>query len=671
MHGAVLIAIFGFCLAISLGARRAPAARRRARARRGAAWPATLVTTATGSARGALILAAVLALLAWGGAPPGAVGAAGARSPAPRSCSPRSPPGASPRSRRASSSRWKGWDPYDQPADPVGVRLRLGRELRRHRASRPSRRRSSRSPGRSARSTGARRRSTCSGAAAGSRRRRSIAVSDGAQDLSNDPLLPAARAHDRAAGPGERGDRGAAGRPSRRAERRRSPTTRAASARSSTGTATSRSSTAGSSAGDEYTVWSYAPRPRPRQLAQVRAGAGPAQLAPVGLPRGAAGRRRRPVRRRGTRAADPGAAGERGARDDGAPLPSALPPRAAGDRAAPRRQYAAVIALEAWFRSRGGFVYDESAAGLRRRCAAARRLRRADEGRVLPALRRGDDAHAALPRDPGPRRRRLHARRLRRGRPALDGDRPRRARVGRGLVRGLGLAAVRPDADARRRREPVQHRVGDPVGADRDRGPLPVGAASRRSALGSARRERRWTRGATSRAISAARSARRREGAGACSSCSARSRSSLLAAVAAAKLGRRRLRYLTRDPRRTRARACGRSSRSSSSTRACRCRAARRRTSSRPCSTTSSGSTAPPSPTRSAAARFGPPDRAADAARDARRELESIRAPAAQAADERRAREGLPLGAVARLRRSRVIPAPSCWRPGRGRGSGR
>ena len=42
--------------------------------------------------------------------------------------------------------------------------------------------------------------------------------------------------------------------------------------------------------------------------------------------------------------------------------------------------------------------------------AAARRLPRADEARLLPAVRRDDGADAALPRDPGPRRRRLHER---------------------------------------------------------------------------------------------------------------------------------------------------------------------------------------------------------------------------------------------------------------------
>ena len=50
-------------------------------------------------------------------------------------------------------------------------------------------------------------------------------------------------------------------------------------------------------------------------------------------------------------------------------------------------------------------------------------------------------------RDPGPRRSRVHERHLE-GR-HVDGDRSRRARLGRGVVRGLRLAPVRPDARPR------------------------------------------------------------------------------------------------------------------------------------------------------------------------------------------------------------------------------
>ena len=85
-----------------------------------------------------------------------------------------------------------------------------------------------------------------------------------------------------------------------------------------------------------------------------------------------------------------------------------------------------------------------------RRGRSARRLRRAHEARLLPALRRRDGADAPLPRDPVARRRRVRKREL----PArrVGGLRPRRAHVGRGLVPRLGLGAVRPDAGARRPR---------------------------------------------------------------------------------------------------------------------------------------------------------------------------------------------------------------------------
>ena len=87
-----------------------------------------------------------------------------------------------------------------------------------------------------------------------------------------------------------------------------------------------------------------------------------------------------------------------------------------------------------------------------RRGAAARRLPRPLEARLLPAVRRDDGADAPLPRDPGPGRRRVHERDVERRH--VDGDRSRRACVGRGLVRRLRLAHLRSDARTR-------HAVGD------------------------------------------------------------------------------------------------------------------------------------------------------------------------------------------------------------------
>jgi transglutaminase-like putative cysteine protease len=119
MHGVVLLAIFVFCLATALGlAARRPLAAAAALVA-GAAWPATLVST--GFARGVLILAGVLAILAWGGRR------------APHSLRPAVVAGAvlalaaigatsSEAVAKGEFLSWKRWDPYDRPDKPVGVR---------------------------------------------------------------------------------------------------------------------------------------------------------------------------------------------------------------------------------------------------------------------------------------------------------------------------------------------------------------------------------------------------------------------------------------------------------------------------------------------------------------------------------------------------------------------
>ena len=119
MHSMILLAIFFFCLGISL----ALAARRPVLASAvlvaGAAWPATLIST--GYSRGILVLAAVLSILAWGG------------KRAPHSLRPAVVAGAvlalaavgassSEAVAKGSFLSWKRWDPYDQPDKPVGVR---------------------------------------------------------------------------------------------------------------------------------------------------------------------------------------------------------------------------------------------------------------------------------------------------------------------------------------------------------------------------------------------------------------------------------------------------------------------------------------------------------------------------------------------------------------------
>ena len=70
-----------------------------------------------------------------------------------------------------------------------------------------------------------------------------------------------------------------------------------------------------------------------------------------------------------------------------------------------------------------------------------------DSAWLLPALRRRDGAHAAIPGHPRACRGRVREWDVLE-RP-MDRDRPRRAHVGGGLVRRLRMAAVRPDARAR------------------------------------------------------------------------------------------------------------------------------------------------------------------------------------------------------------------------------
>ena len=186
------------------------------------------------------------------------------------------------------------------------------------------------------------------------------------------------------------------------------------------------------------------PQPTPKQLQRSE------PIYPdyrAGVPRGRIERPRARVRLGAAPGADgvvlrlpPGARG----------LPAALPQ---GDRDRRHREDAV--------RRRGrarGMVPDEPDLHLRRdaaagsRRAAARRFRPADAQRLLPALRGRDGADAALHGRARAGRGGLHERQVRRGQAHLDGHRPRRPRLGRGLVPRLGLAPVRPDALARRAR---------------------------------------------------------------------------------------------------------------------------------------------------------------------------------------------------------------------------
>ena len=108
----------------------------------------------------------------------------------------------------------------------------------------------------------------------------------------------------------------------------------------------------GTQRGDEYTVWSYSPEPSPRQLARSKPAYPDFVNGPfltvdgVEMPAfGQAGRERilADVFRRDPRLAPYGL----------------LYRQARNVVGTPRNPYAAVVALETWFRGRGGFVYDE------------------------------------------------------------------------------------------------------------------------------------------------------------------------------------------------------------------------------------------------------------------------------------------------------------------------
>jgi transglutaminase-like putative cysteine protease len=361
MHGAVLTAIFAFCLVVSLGL----AARRPLVAAFGlvvgAAWPATLVGTANRIGLGALILAGVLSLLAWGGRRP-------AQSPRPALLAGAAvvlaavAAGAQPAVAKGEFLGWKGWDPYDQPADPVGVDYVWDASY--DGIKFPS------EPTDVLTVTGPQRaqywRAGILNDFRGDRwveEPSIIAVSDGAQDLSNDPFLPVrARTISQPV-------RASVEIEALRDDHLVAPGTPIALDPRGIGTVEYRDGNVavvdgGLERGDEYTVWSYVPSPRPRQLASVPLPADRRNTLESDFlevlpgfdvpPRGSENRQARVLSL---------AENERVGETVRRYLP--LYRRAQSVTRGARTQYAVVIALESWFRSGGGFRYTEAPPALR------------------------------------------------------------------------------------------------------------------------------------------------------------------------------------------------------------------------------------------------------------------------------------------------------------------
>jgi transglutaminase-like putative cysteine protease len=361
MHGAVLTAIFAFCLVVSLGL----AARRPLVAAfglvAGAAWPATLVGSGNRIGFGAVILAVVLSLLAWGGRRP-------ASSPRPALLAGAAlvlaavAAGAQPAVAKGEFLGWKGWDPYDEPADPVGVDYVWdasydGIEF-------PS------EPTDVLTITGPRRAQYWRAGVLNEFRNGRwveapsiIAIGDGAQDLSNDPLLPVrARTISRPV-------RAEVEVEALRDDHLVAPGTPVALDPRGIGTVEYRDGNVavvdgGLERGDEYTVWSYVPTPRPRQLAAVPIAPDrrntllsnyldvlPGYEVP---PLGSEDRQRRVFSLTENEEVGDTVRGY---------LP--LYRRAQAVTQGARTQYAIVVALESWFRSDGGFRYTESPPKLR------------------------------------------------------------------------------------------------------------------------------------------------------------------------------------------------------------------------------------------------------------------------------------------------------------------
>ena len=356
MHGAVVLAVFGFCLPLG----QAVAARRPLVAGlvllAGVAWPTTLI--GGGDLRwGAVILATVLGLLAAGGRRP------------PRSLRQASVAGlvlvlaalagaTSPAVAKGEFLTWQRWDPYDRPDDPVGVRYvwnsnYRGIDFPDKRTTVLTVRGSERALYWRATTLDVFRRDNWLEELPTIRR------SSEPVELTGDPFTP----------PGAR-DEGLWVRANVTIEALRDthlvgPSMPVAYDPAGMGEVEYRSGGVavlpqGLARGQTYSVWSYAPRPTPQQLARVRPSALRRQtlesqyleVAPGvrTLPFGTPGREQELL----SLYADEG---RRGRRELAAYRP--LADRARQVVGPARSPYAATVAVEAWLRAEGGFVYDE------------------------------------------------------------------------------------------------------------------------------------------------------------------------------------------------------------------------------------------------------------------------------------------------------------------------
>ena len=352
MEEAVLVAVFAFALGVAL----AVAARRPLIASMvlltGSVWPATLVG-GDDLARGAVTLAAVLSLFAFGGRRPTralqpalvlgallvalAVGASTSVAVA-----------------KPEFLRWKDWDFYDKPADPVGVAYVWNANYA-----------ALKWPDKETtvlKVRGPRRnlywRATTLDLFTEDRWVEEQTIGDVADtrvDLTtklDDPLLPR-RAYERS-----RWIRTEVEVAALRDRRLVGPSMPVAYDPQGIGTLLlTRTGVAALSdylpRGAQYVVWSSAPQPQPRQLA--RAGRPRQELVQRYLE---VDPNLQPLPAFGT--PNRGAVVRSMLRSSGAFRYEPLYERALEVVGNPRNEYAAVVALEAWFRSEGGFTYDET-----------------------------------------------------------------------------------------------------------------------------------------------------------------------------------------------------------------------------------------------------------------------------------------------------------------------